>query len=375
MFRAALKTRLLEDGRMELVDPDIEALPLLKAINPGFKVNRGRLHNFSGPRLLVTRKKYLPFKKSDLPEFSTENLWVLHDEALIRPQHVASSGCDATLLDLKIELAKRSLKECRLCGRGCGADRIAGKKGFCGLGVDSKVGECFVHIAEEAPVNPSINVNVRGCGLRCRFCQKHELLDPEGQGHPLEASLWNELRSKPARSISFIGGNPDESIYSILRFLSQVPSWFRKPIVWNSNGYASRIVYKLLDGVADAYIPDMKSYRKGCSRELAGCDNYFDMFKAGIEEMAKQGVPIFVRMLLLPGHLECCHMPLIDYLLKYKAKAKLNIMGQYYPDYMISAQEPLLSRRPDIADIEYARSYAERLGGPDWLISNEYERK
>jgi putative pyruvate formate lyase activating enzyme len=374
MFRPDLKTRVLADGRIEIVDPDIETLPLLKSINPEFRIRRARLQNFSKPRLLSTKALSLPFKKDDVNKRPEEELWTIHDNAMNDGAASHAKG-EVTLLDLKIELAKRALRECRLCGRECGINRFSEERGCCGLGIDSKVGECFVHIAEEAPVNPSINVNVRGCGLKCRFCQKHELLDPDGQGQMLEASLWKELRANAARSISFIGGNPDESIYAILRFLADMPFRFRKPIVWNSNGYASKVVYRLLRGVADAYIPDMKFYRKTCSRELADCDNYFDMFRGGIEEMVKQNASVFVRMLIIPGHLECCHIPLIDYLSKYKAKAKLNIMGQYCPDYKVYQHESSLNRRPERSEIEYARSYAERLGGLDWLIKNDYERK
>ena len=207
------------------------------------------------------------------------------------------------------------------------------------------------------------------------FCQKYDLLDPQGPGVPLEPTFWEELRSRTARSVSFIGGNPDESIYAILRFLSHAPSWFNKPIVWNSNGYASRIVYKLLRCIVDVYIPDMKFYGKACSQKLAGCGNYFEIFKEGIDEMVQQSTPIFVRMLVIPGHLKCCHLPLIEYLSRYKEKLRLHIMGQYYPDYKVSQQEPPLNRRPERSEIEYARSYAESLVGSDWLITNDYERK
>ncbi len=368
MFRQDIKTRVLEDGRAEIVDPDIEMLPLLRSINPEFRIRRARLKNFSKPRLMSTKAHIHPLNRHDISERSTAELWTIHDAALNNGSSAPARG-EVTLLDLKIELARREIQECRLCGRGCGVDRLSGVRGHCGLGADAKVGECFVHIAEEAPVNPSINVNLRGCGLKCRFCQKHELLDPDGPSHPLDSFLWNHLRSKAARSISFIGGNPDESIYAILRFLTDTPTEFGKPIVWNSNGYGSRTVYKLLNGIVDAYIPDMKFFGKTCSRELAGCDNYLEMFTSGIEEIVEQDVPVLVRMLVLPGHMECCNLPLIAYLAKYRRKVMLNIMGQYYPDYKLSDRDSVLNRRPSHSEIEYLLSYAENLGGREWLIS------
>lgn len=374
MFRTALKTRLLEDGGIEIVDPDMESLPLLRAINSGFRIKRAMLQNIHKPRLQSTKKQSLPMGIDDLLNMETGELWDLHENISLSPQPVSHGKGKASLLDLKIELAARALRKCRLCGRKCGINRIAGKRGLCGLGINSTVGECFIHITEEAPINPSININIRGCGLKCSFCQKYDLLDPQGPGAPLEPTFWKELRSRTARSVSFIGGNPDESVYAILRFLSHAPSWFNKPIVWNANGYASRAVYKLLRGVVDAYIPDMKFHDKFCSQDLAGCSNYFEMFKGGICEMVQQGVPIIVRMLVMPGHLQCCHLPLIKYLSRYGDKVRLHIMGQYYPDYKVSQHESALNRRPSQSEIDYARSYAEKLVSSDWLITNDHER-
>ena len=376
MFRIKLRTRLLEDGSIELIDPDIESIELLQIINPDFKIKQEKLDSFDKPRFQETKKLYLGIATNELLNIATEKLWDIHDsgvENLLR--HESYKETDVSLLDIKIELAKRALKKCRLCGRECEVNRRSGEKGICGVGVDSSVGEYFIHIAEEAPVNPSININLQGCGLRCRFCQRSELIDPDGKGIALDSELWRSLSIEHAKSISFVGGNPDESLYAGFRFLASAPEEVNNPIVWNSNGYASRIVYKLLHGIVDAYIPDMKFFNKKCGENLAGASNYFFMFRRGIAEMVKQNVPIFVRLLLIPEHTRCCHIPLINYLSKYNQQVKLNILGQYYPDYMITGKDPLLNRRPTLQEIEYARNHAMKLGGAEWLITNEYERK
>lgn len=363
MFRTTMKMRLLNDGRVEIVDPDIQSLRLIKAINPEYRIMRSRLRGFVRPRLLSTRNCHLPLSKKDLRKIGSKELWALHDNP------IADEKGEASLLDAKIELALRAIKDCRLCGRNCGIDRTAGKKGYCGLGVGGIVGECFVHIGEEPPINPSMNINLRGCGLQCTFCQKHELVDPDGPGILLETDFWTQLKSRSARSFSFIGGNPDESVYSILRFLAAAPPGLSKPIVWNSNGYAEAIVYQLLKGVVDAYIPDMKFYSRGCSEDLARCTNYFEVFQKGVEEMVQQEVPVIVRMLVMPGHLECCHIPLIRYLSQFNGRTSLHIMDQYYPDYRILQEKTEMNRRPMEFETRYARSYAERIGGPGWLLS------
>ena len=41
------------------------------------------------------------------------------------------------------------MKECRLCPRNCGADRMAGQKGFCGTDTEIMVARAALHMWEE----------------------------------------------------------------------------------------------------------------------------------------------------------------------------------------------------------------------------------
>lgn len=368
MFRTSVTTRVLDGGGIEIVDPDMESIPLLKAIDPAFRIRRARLENYSSPRFLVSRDKMLAIKPDDLGTMETDELWHLHEKPVTHP------GSGVSLLDLKVELARRELKNCRICGRNCGVNRLAGEKGVCGLGAESTVAECFVHVVEEPPINPSLNINLRGCGLQCRFCQKHGLINPRGDGISLNAAFWGHLKSGVARSVSFVGGNPDESVYSVLQFLTSAPSWFKKPVVWNSNGYGNKNLYRLLHGIVDAYIPDMKFFGRECSQNLADCPDYFPVFAEGLKEMVQQDVPVIVRILILPGHSDCCHVPLVDHLSRYRDKVTLNVFNQYYPNFMISAYDGDMAGIPDRSEAEYIRSYAKTIGSRDWLIRNAHER-
>ncbi|HED00476.1 MAG TPA: hypothetical protein ENN18_08840 [Proteobacteria bacterium] len=372
MYRQSVTTRLLEDGGVEVVDPDWESLPLLKAIQPDFKVRRSRLEKFLSPRLQRAKQFLLPIERKEIGDLTYEQLWAVHDTAIGAFRSWPGSGDtvgETSLLEIKIEIVRRALEKCRLCGRNCRANRLSGQKGVCGLGAEGLVGEMFTHIAEEPPVNPSINVGLRGCGLGCHFCQKHDLLNVIGFGVPLKHELWKcvQRQARRARSLSFIGGNPDESLYSILHFMNGVPSHFNLPVVWNSNGYGSLSVYRLLEGVVDAYMPDAKFYSPECSLSLADCANYFETFEKGLAEVTSQGVPVFVRMLVLPGHAECCHLPMIDFLSGYKERIKLNIMGQYYPDYLMRGNGSFpMGSRPEPSEVTSVRSYAQKYG-EGWL--------
>jgi len=116
--------------------------------------------------------------------------------------------------------------------------------------------------------------------LRCRFCQQAWLLDPSRiDSEELDPSLWASLQLKGARSLSFVGGNPDESVYSILRFLVGAPQGWKLPIVWNCHGYAPAETISLLEGVVDIYLPDFKYGNDGCANELSLAPDYFAVAK------------------------------------------------------------------------------------------------
>ncbi|MBI5410298.1 MAG: hypothetical protein HZA14_13125 [Nitrospirae bacterium] len=101
----------------------------------------------------------------------------------------------------------------------------------------------------------------------------------------------------------------------------------------------------LLDGVVDAYIPDLKYGNDRCAKKWSGVKNYIDTAHNSIVEMASQAVPVFVRILILPGHGSCCHLQSINWLKDYEDKVVLNLMGQYFPENdMVDILGPMADR-------------------------------
>jgi len=300
-----------------------------------------------------------------LIQYSDADLWSEHALLLTNIDNananIFSETDNASLLDIKIELSRRILATCKLCGRQCEVDRLSGERGKCGLGSGAHVAEIFTHICEEPPINPSCNIGLAGCGLGCCFCQKHELLDIGKYHQQLDKNVWSYIGTQldHVNSVSFIGGNPDESLYKILKFLVSAPVSFNKPIIWNSNGFAMPIVYRLLEGVVDVYVPDAKFYAPECGARFDGAPNYFERLESGLFEIVTQKVPVIVRILVLPGHLECCHKPMVEFLAQYSHKIILNIMGQYYPDYRISLEQGAdMIRRINVNEVNQVREHA-----------------
>jgi len=272
------------------------------------------------------------------------------------------------VLDLKLELSKRMLSSCRLCGRRCGVDRMHGELGKCQLGIEAIAANCFIHIAEEPPINPSTLISLAGCGLGCLYCQQWELLDPVDpamvNGRQLDASLWHELCWQKARSLSFIGGNPDESLYSILCFLKLAPTNMKNiPVVWNCNGYETPETLQLLDDIVDVYLPDFKYGNEDCGTRLSTVPDYLDVAKTAIEAMLAQKIPVIVRILVLPGHFDCCHAPVLNYLAAVNNEQLLiSIRGQYFPDWRIVDYDIEMARRASSGEVKAVRELAIRNG-------------
>ncbi|MBI5445334.1 MAG: radical SAM protein [Deltaproteobacteria bacterium] len=367
MRSQAPRLSVLGDGRLEIADPDLGCLPLLKSLDPLFEIRQAPLARFSGPRCVRAKFLGTGLEIDSLPDLTEEDLWALHEEQLAilgTNETIRRAPGEASVLDLKTELGLRVLRRCRLCARLCGADRGRGA-GPCRLGRHGIVAEHFVHIGEEPPINPSLVLSLAGCSLRCRHCQQAWLLEPaEVAGEALDESLWERLDLTGARSMSFVGGNPSESLPAALSFLSGVPDGWHLPIVWNCHGYESAETLALLRGVVDVYLPDFKYGNDRCAEELSIVPGYVETAAKAVAEMLQQGVPVIVRILVLPGHVECCHRPAIDRLAHMMGRENvfLSVRGQYSPDHLITGRDADLARRPTAEECARVREHAEALG-------------
>lgn len=361
MTGPAGRFRVLPNGGLEVVDPRPEDAALLRRLDPAFAIRESPLEGFASPRVRTAARRGVGLPLEALAGQAAECLWAIHagQKTAIGHRAVAS---EASLLDLKCELAQRLLRSCQLCAHACGVDRHAAERGICGLGAEAWLAESYVHIGEEPPINPSLVLSLAGCGLRCRSCQQAALLDPSAfSAHPLADAELPAIGS--ARSVSFLGGNPTESLPAILRFVSKHARNWPLPLVWNSHGYDSASALTLLDGIVDCYVPDWKFGNNECAARLSGARNYVATASAAITAMCAQDVPVFVRLLILPGHIDCCHRPIVSALAQVEApQLRVSIRGQYSPDHRIGPSDGPLCRRPTTSELAAARSIAVAAG-------------
>ncbi len=242
---------------------------------------------------------------------------------------------EESFFDLKIEIASRILENCRLCNRKCNVNRASGERGFCGCGITMQVSSIFGHMGEEPELVPSGTIFTLGCTLRCLHCQNWTISQwlEEGEDYSPKtlAEEVDRLRLSGCRNVNLVGGEPTPWLGNWLQAFKYVNE--NVPVVWNSNSYYSPETASLLAGFADVYLLDFKYGPNDCARRISGAKDYWAICKANHIEAKKYG-ELIVRVLVLPGHLDCCTKPVLQWISEnIGANTRVNLMFQYRPEW------------------------------------------
>jgi len=299
------------------------------------------------PRFQLSRRTPLPanWNKLDLAE-----TWNVHENLVTdifipeKEGDIASRKAVApNLIHLKKRIADELVKSCCLCERRCNVDRTKGKTGFCGVGMTSYYASEFIHIGEEPEIIPSHTIFFAGCTFRCMHCQNFDIIENPQGDYLVDEELRRriELRFlRGGRNVNLVGGNPDQHLHNILDLFTNVN--VPVPVVWNSNMYHSSESEKLLRGFVDVYLGDFKYGPEKCAEETSNVKNYWDVVTRNFLS-AREHAEIYIRHLQLPGHVECCTKPIMEWVSKNLPNAKFNLMFQFHPSYK-SHGHPLLGR-------------------------------
>ncbi|NMC04645.1 MAG: hypothetical protein GYA24_05505 [Candidatus Lokiarchaeota archaeon] len=127
---------------------------------------------------------------------------------------------------------------------------------------------------------------------------------------------------------------------------------------------------RLLLDVMDIWLPDLKYGNDACAKRLSGIDMYWTVLTRNLkfihDAMILPGhASLVIRHLVMPGHVDCCSVPIIEWIAKHLPLAMVNIMGQYRPQHDVlvhPAEYKEIARRPSRDEIESVRSRASTLG-------------
>ncbi len=270
--------------------------------------------------------------------------------------------------------ARERMKSCRLCPRECGANRLEDERGFCRTGRDSVVSSYSPHFGEEAPLvgtGGSGTIFFTHCNLLCLFCQNYEI-SHLGEGREISpdrlARVMLHLQEQGCHNINFV--SPSHVVPQLLAALPMaIEGGLEVPLVYNTGGYDSLETLRLLEGVFDLYMPDLKFMDGEVSERYCRAKDYPERAQAAIREMhrqmgdlaldarsiAQRGV--LVRHLVLPGGVAGTREAMRFLAREVSPDTYVNVMAQYHPcgDAM---EHPPLNRRISPKEYEEALEMA-----------------
>lgn len=242
----------------------------------------------------------------------------------------------------------KRMSDCTLCPRECHVERSAGKKGFCGMDETIYLARAALHMWEEPCISGTKGsgaVFFSGCGLRCCFCQNHDIaIGSRGLAVSVErlGEIFLELKEKGAANINLVTGA--HYVPQIIEALNLARmQGMDLPVVYNSSGYEKLETLKLLEGYVDIYLPDLKYMESDLARKFSHAPDYVETAKAAIKEMVRQSGRCqfgedgyirrgtIVRHLILPGYTRNSRKVLRYLHETYGEEIYISIMNQYTP--------------------------------------------
>lgn len=239
-----------------------------------------------------------------------------------------------------------NILQCSLCPRNCNAERDSESgSGFCKMGYLPKIARVAPHMWEEPCISGergSGTIFFSGCVLSCVFCQNQKI-STYGYGKTVTVDQLigyiKRLENEGVHNINLV--SPTPYIYSIIKAFEKYKP--KIPVVYNTGGYEKADTLKMLDGIIDIYLPDMKYVRSDIAAKYSRAEDYFEYASAAIAEMVRQtGKPVFdddgimqrgtiVRHLILPQNTKNS-IEVLNFLdREFGDRILISLMGQYVP--------------------------------------------
>lgn len=291
-------------------------------------------------------------------------------------------------LDKIIEKVFSMLECCSICPRKCKVNRLKGQCGFCKTGLKPKACSFMAHRGEEPPISGtkgSGTIFFTNCNMGCVYCQNYEF-SQLGQGREVEfeelANFMLELQKLGCHNINLV--TPTHVMPQILKSLKiAISKGLNLALVYNSGGYELPEIIKLLEGIVDIYLPDMRYADEEMSVKYSGAPDYPKYNKESVKEMHRQvGIAnidnqgiikcgLVIRHLVLPNNISGTEKTMKFIAEEISQDTYISLMSQYLP-YHKASEFKELSRRLLESEYKEAKEIMEKYGLSNGWIQESY---
>jgi len=280
------------------------------------------------------------------------------------------------------------LTSCEICPRRCKVNRLKDELGFCKTGLKAKVCSFMSHHGEEPPISGSKGsgtIFFTNCNMACVYCQNYEF-SQLGQGREIQvqeiAEFMLELQGMGCHNINFV--TPTHVMPQILKSLViAIEKGLNVPLVYNTGGYELPEILKLLDGIVDIYLPDMRYGDSQMAQIYSQAPDYPRYNQASLKEMHRQvGVAeldshgiikrgVIIRHLVLPHQISGTEKVMRFIAEELSKETYISLMSQYMPYYKASSFKEI-ARRLTEDEYEEAKQLMEKWGLHNGWIQESY---
>src|SRR5437870_1930405 len=282
-------------------------------------------------------------------------------------------------LERRVEALEAMLRSCMVCPKDCGNDRLNDEIAACYSGRLPIVSSYTAHFGEEPCLSGTRgagNIFFGNCNLRCVYCQNYQISQTWKEQkknevtHERLAEMMLELQDRGVHNIGFV--SPTHFAPQMARAIHiAAEQGLRLPIVYNTNAYDSVEVLRLLDGIVDVYLPDLKYAEDDAGFLYSKVRSYRECSRAAIAEMYRQmgdelvldedGLlkrGLVIRLLVLPNDIGGVRESLRWIHDELSPRVAVSLMAQYYPTNVAGTNQryTLLSRA--IRETEWLRAVA-----------------
>lgn len=279
------------------------------------------------------------------------------------------------------ELAQRCqalLESCQICPRKCKIDRKSGQTGYCATSLKIPLYSYMGHNGEEPPISAergSGTIFFSRCNMKCVYCQNFEF-SQSGQGKEVEPDelsvIMLKLQALGCHNINLV--TPTHVMPQILLALDLAAgAGLRIPLVYNTGGYESDQIIRLLDGVVDIYLTDMRYGDPAMALKYSGAIDYPRYNQEAVKEMHRQvGIAaidgrgvlqsgLVIRHLVLPSGISGTEAVMRFIATEISRETFISLMSQYTPYYKAGDFKEI-ARQITLEEYEKAQEAMARFG-------------
>lgn len=291
-------------------------------------------------------------------------------------------------LDQVIDTLFRMLKSCSICPRKCKVNRLEENRGFCKTGLKPRVYSFMAHQGEEPAISGtkgSGTIFFSNCNMACVYCQNYEF-SQLGQGREVSyedlAGFMLELQGMGCHNINLV--TPTHQLAQILKSLKiAISSGLHIPLVYNTSGYELAEVIKLLEGIVDIYLADMRYADEEMAIKFSNAPGYPEYNREALKEMQRQvGIAdidengvikrgVIIRHLVLPNSISGTDKIMEFIKEKLSEDSYISLMSQYLPYHKASAIQET-ARRLTKVEYEEAKQSMARYGLYNGWVQESY---